>query len=113
MGYILHHTIVVTSWRNESVEEAHAIAESLGLPVSGIVDGVINGQKSFFVAPDGSKEGWSESDKCDEARDALKSYMNGMIRAERWLDWAEIRLGGDDKVSEVLESSDRIEGGVR
>lgn len=96
MGYIAHHAIVVSSWMDEAVEEAHAEAVRLDMEPSPILPHKINGGGSFLCPPDGSKEGWAESYKGDARREALVRYLRGMVERERWIDWIEVRYGGDE-----------------
>ncbi len=57
------------------VGKSFKIYESnFGLTFSVFAD--INGYLSFFVAPDGSKEGWSESQNGDEAREKLTLWLD-------------------------------------
>jgi len=105
VGYIAHHAIVVTSWQDGAVEAAHAraveeFAEIDALvgrggahTVSPIVGSVVNGVRSFLVGPDGSKEGWGTSDEGDAAR---ARFIRWLRDADYYLDWFEIRYGGDD-----------------
>lgn len=100
MGYHRHHAIIVTSWREESVTDAHAEAERLfadtDAHVTPISPVAINNYTSFAVLPDGSKEGWSDSDEADAARAALKTYLCDMETKGSWCSWAEVSFGGDD-----------------
>lgn len=82
MGYIRHHAIIVTRWSHDSLVDAQKKAIELGHAVSAIVRSVINGYESFLIAPDGSKEGWSESDDGDARRD-------------KFIEWLENRRHGD------------------
>ena len=59
MGRITHHAIVVTSWRDEAIESAHAYATEVFAYVTPIIESRINGYKTFLIPPDGSKSGWS------------------------------------------------------
>ena len=69
MGYIKHHSIVVTTSINELIKAANERAKEIfGTTVSEIIESKINSYYSFFVAPDGSKEGWGESDAGNENR---------------------------------------------
>jgi hypothetical protein len=104
MGYMRHHAIVVTSWKHELLQEAHATAVELGVrdpevigqrlwEVSEITPESTNGYRSFFVAPDGSKEGWDTSDRGDVQRTALIQWFQDKAG---YLDWVEVSYGGDD-----------------
>ena len=76
MGYIKHNTIVVTGWNEEHMNQAREKAvelfekfteeEGVVSPygsklISPIIGGLVNSQLSFFIAPDGGKEGWTTS----------------------------------------------------
>lgn len=87
MGLIQHDAIIVTSWNDKHIQEAHDKAielcrgvDSLGcafrLPVTEIVESPVNDSATFLIAPDGSKEGWAESD--------LGNALRNM-----WLDWVK------------------------
>ena len=61
-----------------------------------------------MVAPDGSKEGWSESCKGDAQRAALIEFMD-TFRFEDGsspLAWVEVQFGDDNLVSRVVRHSD-------
>ena len=106
MGYIAHRTIIVTSfditWDEPKLAETarkkaiEIFGEGL---VSDMVDSVINGYKSFFVAPDGSKEGWPESDEGDVKREEFKKWLREQAYDDgsNHYDWAEFRYGGDER----------------
>lgn len=53
MGYMKHHSIAVSSWNRESIEEAHRIALSIFFEnqVTGIARTTINTDYFFFVGP--------------------------------------------------------------
>ena len=117
MGYIKHHTIVITSWDDEKLLEAYQKAkkcfiESFGNNVmdrhqaeklvSPIVPGLSNGQASFFIAPDGSKEGWETSDDGNRAREAFLDFL----AQESHCDYVEIMFGGDDGLEAITRSRD-------
>lgn len=66
MGTIIHHSIIVTGWDADIVQQAHAKATELGLPVTPLGPVVTNGYQSFLVCPSGSKVGWPQADKHDD-----------------------------------------------
>lgn len=111
MGYMRHHAIVVTSWKHELLEEAHAKAVELGArdpevvgsrlwQVSEITPESTNGYRSFFVAPDGSKEGWDTSDQGDTNRTALIEWLGDK---NGYVDWVDVSYGGDDYDQAIVE----------
>jgi hypothetical protein len=66
--------------------------------VSPIIDGVVNNERSFYIAWDGSKEGWDESDRGDEARAEFVAWLRAQAYEDGSspLDWVELQYGGDD-----------------
>lgn len=76
MGWIVHNAIIVTTFSQKDVERAHTEARRLfnGLVTDPIESG-INGYRSFLIPPDGSKEGWSESDEGDRRRAAFHEWV--------------------------------------
>lgn len=114
MGYMRNHAIVVTGdvgypeSKPNRVERAHAKALELfdGTQafVSEITPQAVNGHRSFFVAPDGSKEGWEESDACDTARAAFVKWLRD--DPDFHLEWVEIQFGDDDAQTRIVHDSD-------
>lgn len=81
MGYIRHNAIVVTGGgypeADEKFYKAHKKAKELfDSLVSEVIEGLTNGYKSFFIAPEGSKEGWSLSDIYDLKRHEIASFID-------------------------------------
>jgi hypothetical protein len=107
MGYIKHEAIIVTGWNKAHVRLARQFFKSQFLPwniVSTIVTSPINGYYSFFVAPDGSKMGWGDDQRGDEIRDRVKQWILEAAREPKpmYLDFVEVRYGGDDEGAQVL-----------
>lgn len=103
MGYFRHHAILVTGW-GQHVVGAHiaaraifALYESVA-PVTALTREVVNGYQSFAVLPDGSKEGWDESDQGDAARDKLIAWL----REDNYCSWAEVQYGDEEYDNKVL-----------
>ncbi len=116
MGYIKHHTIVVTGCTDLKTKEAHQKAkeifeenfkrEPFTIPygsqlVSEIIHGLTNGYSSFFVAPDGSKEGWETSNNGNNARN---EFIDWLQMADSHCDYVEVIFGGDDKTERIIHS---------
>lgn len=99
MGRIRHDAIVVTGWRDEDIEAAHGVARTLcadsPIEVTEITAAAVNGQRSFMLAPDGSKEGWEDSDKGDEARKAFLSWIDADYNPH-FIEWVAVNFGGDE-----------------
>ena len=97
MGYIAHHAIVVTSWSKDCIKVAHEKATEIfnGL-VSEIIQTKANSYFSFFVSPDGSKEGWETSEIGNKRREQFINFLSDAYKREIWNDWVEVRYGGDE-----------------
>lgn len=110
MGYLRHECIVVSGFDASKVLRAHEAASGifngfrLGSLVGGLTHQAINGGASFFIAPDGSKEGWEVSDRGDAARAEFIGFLKSEGAKELFLDWALVLLGGDDGEYRVTQS---------
>lgn len=110
MGYIKHNAIVCTAWRKEDAIEAQQMAKKLfnehekgsEILVSELIGYIINEGYSFFIAPDGSKEGWSTSDNCDKARE---KFLDWILKENNYCDYIEVRFGGDDDDNSIERSN--------
>lgn len=98
MGFIRHHAILVTHWDLDKINDAHSEAIRNGLDVSGISVTEINGYATFCVFPDGSKEGWPESENGDIRRDAFVAWLRSQESEPGYpmYGWAELCYGSDD-----------------
>ena len=97
MGYMAHHAIVVTADTGQ-LAPLHALARRVFDETPAFVTEctpvAVNGYSSFMVAPDGSKEGWDDSDAGDAARG---EFVKALELARHYsVDWVEVRFGGDD-----------------
>ena len=98
MGYHAHHAIIVTAWDEKYTATARTEAIRIFGPaaVSSVTYAEVNGYWSFMVGPDGSKEGWLESEKGDERRADFLDFLGRMHDAEQWVEFVEVRYGGDE-----------------
>lgn len=103
MGYVKHHAIVVSSWDDRLLTRAHAKAVELRCSVTPIVKGAVNGEQSFLIAPDGSKEGWDHSTIGDAQRDAFVQWADDQRHDDgsTSLAWVEVAFGSDDRDASV------------
>lgn len=104
MGYMRHHAIFVTGenmpetgYPGKWLKAAHEKAKELFPVVSEILPGLVNTEDSFFIPPDGSKEGWPESDEGDRRRDQMIRYLR-----DSWCSWIEIQYGDDNGDNGIL-----------
>jgi len=110
MGYIKHNAIICTAWNKESVIEAKDKAKEIfssnqegsSCLVSEIVEYIVNEGYSFFIAPDGSKEGWDDSNNCDTSR---KEFTEWLDNSDNYCDYIEVRFGGDDDDNKIVSTN--------
>lgn len=103
MGYMKHHAIVITSWKKGLIESAREEAMKLFDPrqVSEVTPETVNGYRSLLIAPDGSKEGWAESDRGNMARDVFVGWIKEQTYEDgsNPFDWVEVMYGDDDTLA--------------
>ena len=96
MGFFRHDAIILTGDR-QGIEEAHKRAFDLfaesAIHISEITQVGINGTCSFLIPPDGSKEGWEDSDEGDQLRE---EFITQLAVDGPLIDWIEVRFGGDE-----------------
>lgn len=108
MGYMRHHAIVVTC-DTESVEIVRKIATDVfsgWKVVSEAASSPMNNYSSFFIAPDGSKEGWSTSEDGDSKRALFIQELRRIEGDRIYADWVEVQYGDDDCQTIVTDHSD-------
>lgn len=119
MGYIKHNAVVITGWKSEDIKAVHKKAKEIfnhhfNSPmnakdagtrlVSELISGVVNSQLSFFIAPDGSKEGWGDSDHGDAARKELIEYIKSQ---DIYCDYIDVMFGGDNDLEAIVQSNSK------
>ena len=106
MGYIRHNAIVVTTWDEKRMGAAVDKAHEIGLSFIGPSADVVNGYRTMMVIPDGSKEGWDESEYGDTRRQAFRDWLDTYIHGDGSspFEWVEIAYGHDDHSAEVVDS---------
>lgn len=114
MGYIRHHGFLVTGgdWSAEAatIAECHTAAVNIfGPAVSPLSPKATNGYQSFAVFPDGSKEGWEESDAGDEQRQRFIAWLRERAvysDGSRAVSWVEVQYGDDELHTVIVDDSD-------
>ena len=103
MGYTVHNSIVVMSWKLDVIAEVRAKAVEIGLTVSELVSSPLNGWLSFLVASDGSKEGWDDARIADDQRRRFRELLSSHQYSDgsSCLDWFEVESG--DTCPRVIE----------
>jgi hypothetical protein len=100
MGFHAHKALIVTSYNDGLILVAHEKACTLFSvrSVSNLSGGLVNGFRSFSVWPDGSKEGWSESDDFDEMMRTYILWLENQQHEDgsNTLDWGLCQFSTDD-----------------
>lgn len=112
MGYMVHHAILVTTFDEQAAKVAHKkaseIFDRLVSGITGISESLVNGYHSFAIFPDGSKDGWEDSDEGDEHRAAFVAWLETQQyedRSSRY-DWVEVQYGDDNGKTMIINDSD-------
>ena len=115
MGYIVQHAIIINGpvrgvenmsdidpnlgkCIGEVRNQVYRIADSyqFGSLVSALVPSITNGEASFLVAPDGSKEGWKTSETGDKMRDEIIAYLESLKYSDGGASFAYAEIQFDD-----------------
>ena len=115
MGYMRHHAICITSESHDAITTAHIAAERIFhgtfARVTPVTEAGVNTHRSFFVAPDGSKEAWVDSDIADDRREEFIDWMDEhrLSDGSSLLDWVLVQYGDDEKDTRVRRHSDEVQ----
>ena len=101
MSYVRHHAIVVAGTARH-VRIAHRAARVIfSHRPTAISKTGMNDVCSFMVGPDGSNEGWPESNIGDAQRALFIEWMRGA--SDRvYLNWAEVSFGDEYGPAKIL-----------
>ena len=93
-----HDAIVVSSFEDAAIKRAVGKAKEIGLEVLGPSSNAFNGYLTILICPDGSKEGWPESNASDHRRAEFLQWLDGERYADNSssFDWVAIAYSGDD-----------------
>jgi hypothetical protein len=100
------HTIVVSSSLEAELDAAHQEAERIFRWVSPLSPEQANGWRSFFIPPDGGKEGGSASTDGDARRGDFIAWLQ---REQPQLNWCEVSFGSDLGYAERLIRSSAVD----
>ena len=84
MGITKHHSIIVTSHNVTLLNKAHDLALSIfpAQMITGVTTGTVNAYYSFMVGPDGSNEGWEESNEGNDCRDLFLKQLDSFAHSD-------------------------------
>jgi len=108
MGHIRNHSIIVEANYGDHIQNAHTKASAIFPYVSPISSEVVNGSRSFFIPPDGSKERWEESHEGDARREEFKKWLREQAYEDGSspISWVEVWFGGGDRDAKIVSHGD-------
>lgn len=98
MGFIRHRAIVATCDRY-TADEIYEHVKSMDKEVL-IGKPQVNGYVTVCITPDGSKEGFETSDRCDKERDVIVAFLNDL-----GVCFVEVSYGGDSPSAYITRSA--------
>lgn len=103
MGHYIHDAIVVSSFSSVFLDQAVTKAAELGLQIIGPNAPGLNNLQSFLVCPDGSKEGWLDSNVVDKLREEFLEFLRGYayLDGSSPLEWVYISYSCDQRTAQV------------
>ena len=104
MGYIRHHAIIVTGNYGEYLQKAHAAAKEIFPNTSPISRFGMNKSQTFLIPPDGSKDGWEDSNVGDRRRARFIEYLESTQYEDgsSHLKWVEVMYGDDEGEAAII-----------
>lgn len=111
MGYMVHHTIVVSCWDSKLLRKTHRKAKEIFKDtehhISAITPMAVNAERSYFIAPDGSKAGWPTSIIGWEARKKFILYLKELKPYPPG--WVLVQFADDSLNTLVIDSSNHYD----
>jgi hypothetical protein len=106
MGYIRHHSILVSTYDKDSARFIHSEAVRIfGYEnVQGPSETSVNLYYIIHVIPDGSKEGWEASKDGDDGRESFISILEN-LPSPHYCQYVEVQWCDDEGIDEVVASS--------
>ncbi len=105
MGYIKHDCVIAVVY-DADTSKVEDFRERMPEHIQGYLLGPargVNGHDTFCFAPDGSKEGWSESDEAEKWREDFLDFVRDKCQ---YPDIVHLQLGGDDHKTIVHFTTD-------
>jgi len=114
MGYMRHHAIIITGSdypeSKKLIKKVHRMSKDRAIDyigtskiVSPLIYSPINGYISFFIAPDGSKEGWQSSELGNSMRDGIIDFIDSFAYGDgsSCISYTEVFYGDEGRKSKV------------
>lgn len=98
MGIVQHRAVLATTWRKQSIDEATEWISQQPDDIRSlfvVVPAAIDDYVTILFAPDGSKVGWDESERCCAFRSAFILHLEAWAYEDGgspWK-WVEVEYG--------------------
>jgi hypothetical protein len=109
MGVINHNAVIATTWHEESfclvrkrIEEKVPQDQQW---LFTFTPRVMNGFQTIVLAPDGSNEGWSESDTGDDLREWFIDLLSRHVYEDGSSCWKWIEVGFGEYGAKVINTN--------
>lgn len=79
MSHVRHHYLIVTTYCEDKATAALMQANACGLQTTELLLSPVNNYWTFFVGPDGSKEGWEDSEAGNQRRAAFCEWVGSQM----------------------------------
>lgn len=93
MGVENNNAVLATTWNDECVQDISNWIGTLPEELQGlfaVVPAISNGKTTVVCCPDGSKENWDVSNRCDELR---QEFINQLEKNTESWEWIEVGYG--------------------
>lgn len=106
MGYMVHHGIIVTCSDKKRARAVCKQAKEIFGETFKAVESAINSYYTILIPPDGSKDGWSESEAGNVCRESFIEWL----RQQKHEDgsspytYAHVQYGDDEGDNKILET---------
>jgi hypothetical protein len=108
MGVMNHNAVIATTWSDKKAAALRSWIAGLEYKERDLfseTESWTNGYFTFFLAPDGSKEGWPESATGDELRDRLVAKLAEDEDDDGYSSWKWIEVGFGEFGQKVLRGN--------
>ena len=110
MGDMNHHAIVATTWndiRFKKIQEWISTLDRSAQQLFIVGQPMVNKEQTVVMVPDGSKEGWGDSDACDDLRDEFIFELERASYDDGSSPWRWVEVGFGDYGQKVLRGNNK------
>lgn len=108
MGVENHNAVLATTWNRKQESRIMDFIEALA-PIDKRLfvwgDSLFNGFATVIMLPDGSKEGWEDSDYYDELRDKFIKQLEACKYSDGSNSWKWIEVGWGEYGQKVIRGN--------